>query len=85
MCRHAATCSTQVCNSRLRTARCCSLACHHHVLRTAERRVMLSCQQAAELLSEGRAKHDRGDRMGAVMMYEKALKKVWTVPPRERC
>ena len=32
--------------------------------------------QAAELLSEGRAKHDRGDRMGAVMMYEKALKKV---------
>lgn len=33
-------------------------------------------QQAAELLSEGRAKHERGDRMGAVMMYEKALKKV---------
>jgi hypothetical protein len=28
------------------------------------------------MLSEGRAKQDRGDRMGAVMLYEKALKRV---------
>ena len=34
------------------------------------------CRQAAELLAAGREKYDNGDRMGAVNLFEKALKSV---------
>ncbi len=37
---------------------------------------MVSGWQAGELLQTGRQKYDRGDRMGAVNLFEKVLKQV---------
>ena len=38
-------------------------------------------RQAGELLQAGREKYDRGDRMGAVNMFEKVLKQVLGTGP----